>query len=65
MKRLDRGWRMHVRSDRLINPTAGDVAQKKGGVDLSAFHATQGRRIVDTSITPGRFGGSRGREIFF
>jgi hypothetical protein len=27
------------------------TAHKKGGVDLSAFHATQGRRIVDVSIT--------------
>ena len=27
-------------------------AIKKGGVDLSAFHATQGRRIVDISTTP-------------
>jgi hypothetical protein len=26
-------------------------------VDLSAFHATQGRRIVDTSITPAACGG--------
>jgi hypothetical protein len=26
-------------------------AHIKGGVDLSAFHATQGRRFVDTRIT--------------
>jgi hypothetical protein len=35
------------------NATAGGFERnKKGGVDLSAFHATQGRRIVDINITP-------------
>jgi hypothetical protein len=34
------------RSKRRIFQTTS-AENKKGGVDLSAFHATQGRRIVD------------------
>jgi hypothetical protein len=41
-------------------------AHKKGGVVLSAYHATQGRRIVQTSIcTMALPDGSLGAEEFF
>src|SRR4051812_28688256 len=39
-------------------------AHKKGGVDLSAFHATQGRRIVDIRDTPAKWAGSSNAEDF-
>jgi hypothetical protein len=40
-------------------------AHKKGGVVLSAYHATQGRRIVQTSLyTSVNVGGSGDRNKF-
>jgi hypothetical protein len=40
-------------------------AHKKGGVVLSAYHATQGRRIVQTSIItmPGQSGSRREKKV--
>src|SRR5687768_3840722 len=41
-----------------------EPAHKKGGVDLSAFHATQGRRIVTPEIHPPFPGVHPSHEIF-
>jgi hypothetical protein len=40
-------------------------ARKKGGVVLSAYHATQGRRIVQTSVItmPGQSGSCCGKKV--